>query len=232
MTALQKREQRKQERHETIIAAAVRVFLERGVPATTMDEIARAADVSKGTLYLYFASKDELLLSVAIEWLDTLEVKLERLRESEFESGLEVMRAGMKLYARHALASPGHFKVAMSWLNTAYSLDEGTPLFQEYRAAIAQKYAFMLAAIERGKADGSVALNAPPGTIAIQLWGGMLGVILVEQNAEGMVRRFPAPAPPTEGVAEAFIDNILAAVGGVARHADKPVHVPKEGTPS
>lgn len=232
MTASHKREQKKQERRRAIIAAAVQVFLERGVAAATMDEIAREADVSKGTLYLYFTNKDELLLSVAIEWLDELQEQMEALHQVEHATGLEVMRFGMKLYARHALACPGHFKVAMSWLNSAYSLDDATPLFQEYRAAIAQKYAFMMAAIERGTKDGSVAIAEPPERVAIQLWGGMLGVILVEQNAEEMARRCPVPLPMTEGVAEAFIDNILAAIGGAFRPAVNLTAVSKEKSAS
>jgi AcrR family transcriptional regulator len=44
-----------------ILAAARRLMDEKGVEALTMDEIAQAAGVAKGTLYLYFQSKDELI---------------------------------------------------------------------------------------------------------------------------------------------------------------------------
>ncbi len=44
-----------------ILAAAHRLMGDKGVDALTMDEIAQAAGVAKGTIYLYFQSKDELI---------------------------------------------------------------------------------------------------------------------------------------------------------------------------
>lgn len=48
------------QRRGEIMAAAERLFLRHGVGATTIDQITRAADVAKGTFYLYFSSKDDL----------------------------------------------------------------------------------------------------------------------------------------------------------------------------
>ena len=50
-----------------IIDGACRVFLERGFDAASMGEIARAARVSKGTLYVYFNSKEELFEAIVEE---------------------------------------------------------------------------------------------------------------------------------------------------------------------
>jgi len=50
-----------------IIDGACRVFLERGFDAASMGEIARAARVSKGTLYVYFKSKEELFEAIVEE---------------------------------------------------------------------------------------------------------------------------------------------------------------------
>jgi len=47
-----------------IIDGACRVFLERGFDAASMGEIAREAGVSKGTLYVYFKSKEELFEAI------------------------------------------------------------------------------------------------------------------------------------------------------------------------
>ena len=49
------------QRRATLIEAAGKLFVEKGYEATTMDEIAAAADFAKGTLYHYFANKAELL---------------------------------------------------------------------------------------------------------------------------------------------------------------------------
>lgn len=51
---------RPSERPTEILEAALEVFTERGLAGARMDDIARQAGVSKGTLYLYFSSKEEL----------------------------------------------------------------------------------------------------------------------------------------------------------------------------
>ena len=55
---------RKDARPEEIIAAALELFVERGYAATRLDDVAARAGVSKGTLYLYFMSKEELFKAV------------------------------------------------------------------------------------------------------------------------------------------------------------------------
>lgn len=56
-------------KRERIIAAAGRLFGERGYHNTTTAEIAEAAGVAAGTIYIYFSSKEELLVAVFEEFL-------------------------------------------------------------------------------------------------------------------------------------------------------------------
>ncbi len=58
------RQRRKEARPAELLAAALDLFVERGFAATKLDDVAARAGVSKGTLYLYFASKDELFKAV------------------------------------------------------------------------------------------------------------------------------------------------------------------------
>ena len=58
---------RKTDRPGEIVEAALQVFAEKGYAAAKLDEIAARAGVSKGALYLYFATKDELFRAVARE---------------------------------------------------------------------------------------------------------------------------------------------------------------------
>lgn len=58
------RQRRKQARPAELTAAALDLFVERGFAATKLDDVAARAGVSKGTLYLYFASKEELFKAV------------------------------------------------------------------------------------------------------------------------------------------------------------------------
>ncbi len=58
---------RKQARPGELLAAALDLFVEKGYAATRVEEVARRAGVSKGTLFLYFASKEELFKAVVRE---------------------------------------------------------------------------------------------------------------------------------------------------------------------
>lgn len=60
-------ERRKDARPQELLAAALDLFVERGFAATRLDDVARAAGVSKGTLYLYYCSKEELFKAVVRE---------------------------------------------------------------------------------------------------------------------------------------------------------------------
>jgi AcrR family transcriptional regulator len=68
-----RRSEDKQQRQHDILAAALRLFDQRPYAAIRMDDIAREAGLAKGTLYLYFATKEEVFLaleSIEIgEWL-------------------------------------------------------------------------------------------------------------------------------------------------------------------
>lgn len=60
-------ERRKDARPQELLAAALDLFVENGYAATRLEDIAKCAGVSKGTLYLYFSSKEELFRAVVRE---------------------------------------------------------------------------------------------------------------------------------------------------------------------
>ena len=60
-------ERRKDARPQELLDAALDHFVARGFAATRLDDVAKSAGVSKGTLYLYFCSKEELFKAVVRE---------------------------------------------------------------------------------------------------------------------------------------------------------------------
>jgi AcrR family transcriptional regulator len=58
---------RKDERPAEIVAAALEVFAEKGFAAARLDEIARRAGVSKGAVYLYFETKEDIFRAVVVQ---------------------------------------------------------------------------------------------------------------------------------------------------------------------
>jgi AcrR family transcriptional regulator len=66
------RQRRKEARPQELLAAALELFVEKGFAATRTEEVAQHAGVSKGTLYLYYPSKEELFKAVVRQNLSTL----------------------------------------------------------------------------------------------------------------------------------------------------------------
>ena len=60
-------ERRKEARPAEIVAAALQLFSDRGFAATRLEDVATVAGVSKGTVYLYFESKEQLFEAVVRE---------------------------------------------------------------------------------------------------------------------------------------------------------------------
>ena len=92
-----RRERRKEARPGELIDAALDLFVEKGFAATRVEEVAARAGVSKGTLFLYFPSKDELFKAVVRENISGRFVEW----NSEFE-GFEGSTADMLCYCMNS----------------------------------------------------------------------------------------------------------------------------------
>ena len=64
-----KRERRKEARPGELLQAALELFVEKGYAGTKIEDIARAAGVTRGTPYLYFSSKEDIFKAVIRELL-------------------------------------------------------------------------------------------------------------------------------------------------------------------
>lgn len=86
-------------RREQIVAAAVRLFSERGYFQTTIDEIVKEAEVSKGLVYLYFKDKNELLFYALRSVLELYETDIPPLME-KYEEPLARLRMLFRTFCR------------------------------------------------------------------------------------------------------------------------------------
>ncbi|NQV41012.1 MAG: TetR/AcrR family transcriptional regulator [Candidatus Marinimicrobia bacterium] len=73
---LDKKELRKEQHRLEILQTAERIFARQGYHTTTMEAVAEECGWSKGTLYLYFKSKEDLFFSVLFEKLDRFSAAL------------------------------------------------------------------------------------------------------------------------------------------------------------
>ena len=82
----------KEERHRLILEKAKELILEQGVISFTMQDIAKACELSKATLYLYFKSKDAILMEILEDAASTF-VDYTQSRIPEGSTGLQAMHA-------------------------------------------------------------------------------------------------------------------------------------------
>lgn len=88
-------QRRKQARPQELLAAALEQFVARGFAATRLEDVARLAGVSKGTLYLYFANKEDLFKAVVRENMLPLLDEAEQLIDSYQGSTADLFRDTM-----------------------------------------------------------------------------------------------------------------------------------------
>jgi TetR/AcrR family fatty acid metabolism transcriptional regulator len=152
--------------------AAVRVFAKNGFYATRVADVARAAGVADGTIYLYFESKDELLLS---------------LFEDRVEKLLSYMRDELpKLTGPHAKLRR-IIELQLGLLEgerdlaevLTVTLRQSTKLLKEYAAPKFMAYLEAIAAVvSEGQAGGDFRDDVPPMLVARATWGALDAIAL------------------------------------------------------
>ena len=207
MGVAERRAREREERRDGIVDAAERVFLEKGLDAATMDEIADAAELSKGALYLHFTGKDELYIAVVSRFMCGLRDGLVEATAGA-ESGIDELRCILTTQVRFASDRPDLFRLGMSWLLTKVPIDYSTETFAQHLARVRANIGRTVAAIERGQRDGTVRADLPPLLTARQLWSSMVGVLLLDVNANGMHMRMPEMAA-IGPAAPAFVELLL-----------------------
>jgi TetR/AcrR family transcriptional regulator len=210
MGVAERRQREKKERRCCILDAAERVFLHKGLTAATMEEIAQEAEVSKGTLYLYFKGKDDLYLTIAVRALAAL-VDLFEQTVTLGGTGLERVERLLQAHVRFALVHTDRFRIATSWVTADYSVSDQSPQFSEYRALVARIFERGVESIELGKQDGSLRSDLDSPRLAVQLWGATLGLLTLQLAAPELSRRMPHPLE-VEQLAPTFSELLLRAI--------------------
>src|SRR2546427_11289501 len=93
-------QRRKDARPAELVAAALEVFVEKGFAATKLADVARRAGVTKGTVYLYFDSKEALFKAVVRETIVPVIAQGEALARSFTGSARELVERLVRGYWR------------------------------------------------------------------------------------------------------------------------------------
>lgn len=163
---------RQADKRERILRAAIKVFARKGFYATRVSEIAKAAGVADGTIYLYFKNKDDVLVSIFEDRITKLLKVLRReIDEAEgFDAKLRCvveLQLGL-LEGQRDLAEV----VTVNLRQSSLLLKQyAAPLFTEYLEVIAK-------VIADGQREGRVDASLNPRVVATGLWGALDGVAL------------------------------------------------------
>jgi len=149
-----------EERPGQILDAAVTVFTDRGIAAAKLEEIAALAGVSKGTIYLYFPSKEELFREVVRQKVVPFLARADAVDAAE--SATAALRAFLEHHWRYMDRED-----AEGWVRLALlELHKFPDLAQFYRTEVIDRSnAVLVAIIERGIAAGEFRATDPAAAV-------------------------------------------------------------------
>ncbi|HET7334104.1 MAG TPA: TetR/AcrR family transcriptional regulator [Rhizomicrobium sp.] len=165
---------RKHARPQEILGAALVVFAEKGFAAARMEDIAKQAGVTKGTIYLYFPSKDAVFKSLVRESIGTtLDIIIENAKAYSGPSAdivrMALSRIALFLSESDLAALP---KIILS------ETGQFPELARFYRSEIIDKgLGFLTGVIERGIARGEFRAVPPQHAARLCIAPALLGAI-------------------------------------------------------
>ena len=177
MAVIERRAREREARRRSILEAARDTFLEQGIAATTMDDIARRAELSKGALYLYFRSKDELCFALLLEASQALVDAIGRAVTPGLHP-LEQFRQLATAYYRFYLSQPDYFRFMFVLEHQPYRGRVAEELLSQWSVMGRQGLAVLADIIQRGQEQGLIR-PVDPWQTAVAFWSSVTGLIVI-----------------------------------------------------
>jgi AcrR family transcriptional regulator len=183
---LTRREREKKQRRQSIIDAAKELFYEKGFQMTTMEDIAAASELSKGTLYLYFGSKDELYISIILEGFRIIDEKLKEISASDMEL-VDKGRAMFMTFVEHCLANREYFRITQYFLSERVRGNLPEKLIESVSTYTSELLGYVADLVGEGKKTGLIRKDVDPAVFAVVAWRTATGILdlAVVEDATG-----------------------------------------------
>lgn len=144
-------------KRQAILAAAIAVFAEKGYHSTKMADIARKAEMGKGTLYEYFRTKEELPKSLFGLMLQEFDQQISQLEQAHSDP-VEAIMAGIQLCFQDldefAYVTPLVFEILGN-----KELDRSIGLSEDFEQWLECLNQFFITHIQAGQAQGKISAN-------------------------------------------------------------------------
>lgn len=176
MGTTERRERDKLRRKNEIIDAAEKIFFSKGLAQSTMDDVAAEAEYSKGTLYLYFKSKEELYLAINERGLQIME-SVFRKAISKQKKGLDKVRAIGNAYFSFSQKHADYFNAMLYYESRDIDLSDENSCAKACEKQGNITLEIVAQAIEKGIRDGSIRQDIDPFKAAVVLWGQSSGIV-------------------------------------------------------
>lgn len=173
---------------ENIMSAASALFMERGIAATSMDDIAKAAGYSKATLYVYFENKEEIVGILVLNSMKKLDdyISSALIQHETTKARYDFICRGLVQYQEEF---PFYFKMVLDKINIDFESKEYLPEEKEtYQIGeeINEKIKdFLLSGMEKG--DLRSDLDIMPAIF--NFWGMLSGIIQLAANKEEYIKK-------------------------------------------
>jgi AcrR family transcriptional regulator len=174
-----RRAREKAQRRQEILDAARREFFERGFHSPTVDDVAARAEVSKGTIYLYFESKEEILAHLLLEGLDLLVERMEAVCHPKSSPTAEcTLRELANAYLAFCQSNPSYFRLIMAFDRGRFEESISRELHRQVMNKSLQGLDMLTRTIEQGASSGVFHVD-DPWQAAGSVWAALNGVLVL-----------------------------------------------------
>jgi AcrR family transcriptional regulator len=184
MGTLERRKREKQNREAEIISAAEEVFFKRGFDASSMSEIAKQAELSKGSLYNYFTCKNELCVAIVRR---TLSLLLEAFNKTVHsgKTGCEQLNIIIETFILFSKENQNYYRSMQHYRQHRCGCGSESCVVDETVALNQEITQLIYSAVELGKGEKSIRADIDSKKVAVALWGDLTGllpsILLIEE---------------------------------------------------
>lgn len=173
---------------DSISAAADKLFAQRGIEKTTMDEIAREAQYSKATLYVYFKSKDEIFYYIAFKSMFRLHEKFKTIL-SGTEEVSDAYFAICDVLAQFCEDNPLHFSIMLETIASDEESRKNTPILEDIYQIGETLNNDVDVIIQRGIEQGVLQeqIELPSPAMGLIQWAALSGIVSLANKKQDYI---------------------------------------------